>query len=548
MKKFTVEIQEMLLKAAKDVNFWGKRKRDTKLECIEDLKFFAKFEAAKLVDWLEENKPEKPMAKRAASNKLDPKTMQGNESRQRDNLAVISGTKFIVCSAQNNTVPSSILAQLESLATALRAQLIILPTYYNKKAFSASCEDESEYFDPAIMPYLVDQDHWLHDENCVKIAAQAAIPLTAKQPINGCQQLNNGELCTIVAHPKMQQRTLPRMAGEEIKTAWTTGSCTTFNYLRGRAGSEAENFHCFGALIVEIEKEKPFVTNVVQGLDGSLMVALHDHTLIKINAPNATQPVLSLGDCHFEMHDSLAFEKCKNMIKAVKPKMLVLHDIAHSNSRNHHQIGQSSHWYKSKSIAIFDELKFIIARVNEYADSMPYGKIFLVESNHNSVIDGWLNSQFTASNITFDTINTKLYHLMKYLVCEAIDHSQDYRGLVLAFSNMNLTGLPSLASNVVWGSAHVPEIANNFSFENHGHKGANGASKGLTGGKIAQSMVLGHTHSPEISYLTSRGGIITAGVTAKMDQGYNRGGASSWGQSNVLVHSNGTAQQIFIAL
>ena len=541
-----------LLKCALDTNFYGKRKRDTKLEEVENFtpSLVGVFgvgvpEACVLVDWLDENKPVKAASKRATVDKPAANTMLGNETRNRDNLAVIEGSKFIVTSAQNNTKTSSVFEQLKQAASDLDAQLIVLPTYYNKKAFSATVESEDEYFESNVKPYLVECDMWLGGENVVKVAAQAAIPLTAKMPINSAQTLNNGELAIIVPHPKMQQRTLLRMAGEPIKTAWTTASCTQFNYIRGRAGSEAENVHAFGGVLVEIIDGKPFITNLIQSEDGSLMFYDHDLNIYVYGDTTLEDPIVTVGDSHFEVFDFWVFSDVCRVLQNTDAKLAVLHDIAHSESRNHHNIGKGSHWYKAKNTSIFDELKFIIERVNEYAG---YCDIYLVQSNHNAVIDGWLDSQSTANSIMYDTVNSKLYHLMKYLVCEAIDYGENHAGLVLAFENADLTGLPKLAENVRWGAGHIPEIHYKTDFCTHGHKGANGAAKGLTTGKISQSMVMGHTHSPEISYMTGRGGIITQGTTAKMDQGYNRGGGSSWGQASCITHSNGITQQYFHTL
>lgn len=548
--KISQELQKHLSTAATELNFYGKRLRAAKLAVAEavqaEFPALKDFEAGTLVDWLNDNKPEKPKAKKAA-NKPAANTMTGNETRQRDNIEVLEGSKFIVTAAQNNTIPSSVFAQLEHAADKTGAQLIVVPVYYNKNAFSATVESETEYFNPALTKYLQTEDCWLGGVNCVKVAAQAAIPLTAKQPINAASTINTGELATIVPHMKQQQKTLLRMAGEEIKTAWTTGGCTVYNYLRGRAGTEAEHFHCFGAVLVEIDKNgKPFCTNLAQSIDGSLIFVDYDLVTHEIGVNefelDDIEPIITVGDSHFEQFDSACYDSVKDLLLATGCRKAMLHDIAHSESRNHHNVNRSSHWYKQKQSSIFEELKFIIEKVNGYAEICD---IYLVESNHNSVIDGWLDSQATANNITFDTVNTKLYHLLKFLMCEAIDNGEDYRALALAFSNSDLSGLPELSDNVEWGSCHVPETHYGTEFNTHGHKGANGAAKGLTTGRISQSMVLGHTHSPEICYMTPRGGIVTVGTTASLDQGYNRGGGSSWGQSSAITHPNGITQQFF---
>lgn len=552
------DFKKAIIKIALDANYYGKRLRHKKLEVIEGKIFNLVHtfgddtpEVGQIVDWLEENKPAQAIKKAAKAKSLKPlaSTMTGNENRTRDTLQVIEGDVFIITSAQNNTSVSSVFKQLKQAAIDLNAQLLVMPSYYNKKAFSASVESEDEFFDSAVTPYLVKEDSWLGGEDVVKIAAQSAIPITTKMPINSAQTLNNGELCTIVPHPKCQQRTLLKMAGEEIKTAWTSASCTQFNYIRGRAGSEAENVHAFGGVLVEIIDGKPFVTNIIQSQDGSLMFYDHElflYTYDRSKISSSYRPVVVVGDSHFEVFDQSVFEDVKKVLRVSQAKMAVLHDIAHSESRNHHNIAKGSHWYKAKNTSVFDELKFVIDCVNIYAECVD--DVYLVQSNHNAVIDGWIDSPLTASTIMYDTTNSKLYHLMKYLVCEAIDHGENHAGLMLAFQNADLTGLPLLADNVRWGAGHIPEVHYNVEYNTHGHKGANGAAKGLTTGKISQSMCLGHTHSPEIAYMTGRGGITTQGTTAKMDQGYNRGGGSSWAQASSITHSNGITQQYFHAL
>jgi len=557
MKKSINEIlnesKNAINKVATELNYYGKRMRETQLSTAEKVikELVLGVDHGDLVNWLNENKPEKPAVEKrakAASNKPAANTMRGNETRQRDNIPVIEGSTFLVTSAQNNTMPSSVLKQLKAAASELNARLVIMPIYYNKKAFSATAEDENEIFDNAIKPFLIEGDHWLGDENIVKVAASAAIPLTTKQPINAAVNLNNGELCTIVGHPKCQQKTLLKMAGEDIKTAWTAPSCTQFNYLRGRAGSEAENMHSFGAVLVQIIDGKPFCTNLIQSEDGSLMFYDYDEEYFSYNSTQAQDeqsPVVNVGDSHFEVFDADVFQSVKTLLKSTGAKLAVLEDICHFSSRSHHGVGTSSHWYKNKGSSVHSELEFIINKVNEYASICD---IYVTESNHNNAVDIWLDSQATANNITVDTNNTKFYHLLKFLVCEAIDNGESFKGLELAFKNAELTTLPELADNVRWGQGHIPEVHYNVEFSQHGHKGANGAAKGLTGGRISKSMVLGHTHSPEISYMTSRGGILTIGTTAKMDQGYNRGGGSSWGQSSSITHPNGITQQFFHAL
>ena len=79
-----------------------------------------------------------------------------------------------------------------------------------------------------------------------------------------------------------------------------------------------------------------------------------------------------------------------------------------------------------------------------------------------------------------------------------------------------------------------------FDYSQHGHKGANGSAGNPNQFKDWNlNLITGHTHSPCII-----GSVFTTGVTARLNQGYNRGGASSWDHGHMMEYSNGQVQLI----
>jgi hypothetical protein len=68
----------------------------------------------------------------------------------------------------------------------------------------------------------------------------------------------------------------------------------------------------------------------------------------------------------------------------------------------------------------------------------------------------------------------------------------------------------------------------------HGHTGVNGA-RGSPAGyrKMDTKANTGHTHSAGIT-----DGVYTAGVSGKLDMGYNKG-PSSWSHSHIITYPNG---------
>ena len=532
------ENKDLLLELASGLNYWGKRLGSVKLEVAEtlvvelDLIDFD-LNPEKLVKWLDKNKPTKPVAAektvKAVSNKPAANTMAGNERAQAAQLPVKTGKSFIITTAQNNTKVSSIFSQLIDISQDLGAELVVMPTRYNTKAFSPAMESETEYFDPAVAPFLVDSDLWLVEENAVKLAVSASVLCTAKKPVNAAKQLNTGENVTVVSGTKQQLLTLPSLNGDTIKEGWVTGACTCYNYTDTRAGREAESDHIFGALLVEVLDDNTIsTTNLVQGDDGSILFYSQ-----ATGEYYGIDPVAVLGDLHCEVYDPKNWKKTLIWLGVVAPSLIVVHDILHFATKSHHNRNDAKHLYLTKNDTVERDLAQVINQLNELTAIAP---VYIVESNHNSAIDNWLHDQ--SVKIGYDAHNKRLFHLLNWLVCDSLDSGSDANALQIALENTDLANLPELNEGIEWGRMDKTALCYGVDISQHGHKGQNGSQGNHN--QISQwrlDMVTGHTHSPAIS-----GSLLTVGVTARMDQGYNRGGASSWQQSHGLIHRNKTKQ------
>lgn len=539
-----------LISFCRELNFTGKRIRNSKLEVIEqalqalDL---TQYDAAKLVDdiqaYFEDEKSKLEQAKQKASNKKSADTVEG--STVAADLPVLAGDRFIVTCAQNNTVPTEALAQLEALADHIEAQLIILPAFYNKHHFSQAVEDENEYFDPAIEPHLLLDDCWLFGVNEVRLCAEAAIGFTNKMPVNGAQQLNAGELMTIVGNPRQQYRTLPRLGfNDRIRKAWSTGAVTGYNYTRSGAGSKAEKTHKFGGVIVWRDDDNIInSTNIRQGSLNSMMVYFGGTKCLKVNDKAQVSEVLAsdnvavkLGDLHCEKKDAEQWHNALNLVCNLNPRFVAIDDVAHFESRSHHQRNNVIHDYKHRNSEVQNEVKTVIDDINELSYQID-GTVYITESNHNAAVDIWLSHPSSGD----DAINSKFYHLASYLLRDAIDHGatgETALALEAVMLNSDLTGLPELASNIEFGRATIPYVGFEYDFSQHGDKGANGARGNVVEfDRWKLKLVTGHTHSPSII-----NDVFTTGVTGKLNQGYNAKGASNWDHAHVIEHCNGECQ------
>lgn len=546
MNKLIERNLTIIIAVAGELNFYGKRLRVKQLEVCDTIihKLGLKqsdLESSELCDYLLANRPEKPKTQRAAGvDKLAPSTMLGAMEKKLNSLPLVAGSRFIITAAQNNTVVSPVFEQLKQLADDLEAQLVVMPVHYNLNAFSAAVEDDNEFFADEVKPFLLGGESWLGDRDVGRLSDARILP-TAKLPVNAARDLNCGELATIVAHPKQQMITLPSLASQAIKEAWTTGCCTVYNYSNTRAGSEAEREHVFGGLVVTVGESAIDVTNVRQGKDGSLQFVAFDGSRL---GDWTGELDAVLGDLHCEMQDEIAFDVTLQWLVDCNIRNVALHDIAHFETRSHHNRKSGKHLYKmqKQSATVLDDLIEVISQVNAIAASVT-GKVYCVESNHNAAVDIWLDSDY---NPKTDPQNAKLYYLLNWMICDAIDHGQDVTALELALrDDADLLGdMPALAENVVFGRMDVAEVWQGVDVTNHGHKGQNGSyGNNRLFSKWGLPMAVGHTHAPAIL-----GDVITVGTVAKLDQGYNRGGASSWNQANALILPNGTTQLVKLSM
>lgn len=560
MIKLSEQNKKDLPALAASRNFYRKRKQDSRLEVAEGLvvALNLKCEGLALCEWLDAHKAAQvaePAAEKV-SKKLPVNTLTGSTTAKAELMPVIETDQaVIVTSAQNNTAASPVFKQLQALAEHLNAKIVVLPVYYNKARYDRSEESECENFDPVFTPYLIEDDHWLYSRGGVKLAAEAAVLPTAKLPINAATELNSGELFTIIGSPKQQYKQIVGLNKDRLCSAQTTGSSTVYNYVRGRAGSEAEKDHVFGGMLYTIDDSGAInVTNIRQAVDGSLILYvqetqqyIHVDELSLVSSCYSQNldrlsdlmqpPAIKLGDLHCEMYDPTQWGKALALVENLKPKFVAIDDILHFGVKSHHSRNNAGHLYATRHDTVQGDLQQVIQQVNELAAITD--SVYITESNHNDALTNWITDLSVTAKIDHDVNNSKLYHLIKWLVMDSIDAGEkEKNALQIALEHADLTQLDEMRSNIVFGRMDRPQIGYVYDFSQHGHKGQNG-SQGSPNQfrKWNLPLVTGHTHSPCII-----GKVFTTGVTGRLNQGYNRGGASGWQHGHVVEHSNGECQ------
>ena len=528
------EVQtKAVLNLANEKSFFLKRKYDVKLDIAKEIRDSVGLRGSvtgkELVEWLEANKqaPSKPA--KAAKQQTQP-TFAGSAFASEQDRPIISGDRFLVTYAQNNTpVHSSFLDNLKAYAEHLDAQILVVKGHYNTEAFSGQCKGDSLIYDESIREYLVSEDQFLAYMRGVYLAAGVNILPTTALPVNAGKNIIGNSEAVIMGHTKQQAITLPRAKGHAAKWCYTTGTVTQRNYVQSAAGAKAEKDHAYGALLLEISDES-LEWNVRQLRADEATGSFYDVKNFVSNATVYKTDTLSvvLGDIHAEKLDLGFWDKTLNWLADLQPEKVICHDILDFSSRNHHN-RDSGHFLASQyGRKVLDDLETVSETLVELKDFSNCSDLIVVYSNHDDALLRWLDCN--KYDPRKDVVNAPLYHQLNATVYKDIldNKAMSYPILETALAEMQLdsaqaTFLTLDSSCSVYGV----EVGQ------HGDKGING-SRGTPAqfAKMGVSAVTGHTHSPSLI-----GDVATVGC-CNLDQGYNVG-FSSWELCHCIIYPNG---------
>lgn len=545
--------KDLIVKTARDLNFYGKRMRETKIAVAESIcnAIFGNIHhSSEICDWLEENKPVKPAAaKRERVAKEDNRPVAaGALNNAVENWKVLPGKRFILTSAQNNTFPhKNFLASLEQAAEDLEATLLVSKYAYNKNGFKAAGnnnevrEDKAAnsdlHYDPAFEKYFLNENVFLHSRDS-RFAFMAEINIlpTADFPLSGfAETVTALELNGVaIGHAKITAESVPAMKGEIVRRMYSTGTATLKNYIQQKAGQKAEALHNFGALLVEFDDDGEFFVRQLETMDDSgAFYDLNTHY-----SPSGAVPVighvlaLQYGDIHAEKLDHLcaaaSWGDSSSLLDVLRPRYQIVHDVHDFTSRNHHN--RASGVFLAKQYAAGrDKVQDDLIDTGRVLEAMEreYSQTVIVESNHDLALSRWLDDP--KCDIKSDPANGALYHRLNAAIYQAIEDGDETFN-VLDYALRQVAGCDFSAVFLTTDQSF--KIAG-IECGAHGHNGINGARGNPKGFRKLGKMNTGHTHTASIY-----GGVYTAGVAGSLDMGYNIG-ASSWTQTHIITYANG---------
>lgn len=466
---------------------------------------------------------------------------------------LIQNAVYFISGAQCHTlVHEQLLQNMDAYAKYKNAIIYIIPYQTKNTRVIRQIEgwDErlNEYLNSSNM-IIKDIINYIGDIN---ILPTAKYPLTGLVPFSGDEEIKTH---VIVGSPKYHIETLKRFESFEkqpinnILTLRSSLSITQPNYSNERNNIIAEFHHTNGFNIIEFDENGvAFIRDISCDKNGDfydLDVLVKDGVVKKNNEISG----MVVGDIHSGNQEVGVLDATISMIKDLKIKDVVLHDVMDGSSINHHEGYDITKKFNNSIIggdSLEEELADVDDVINQFLNIKDISLHF-AKSNHDDFINKWLNQVKSHVNAGVNS----LYYL-------------DFTKMGIIYA----TKIKKMFDNGEINKIEMKEMKNKFNHFReyikekypqiniiecdlkikswecglHGHIGVNGsrANTRQYANTTNDKIIKGHDHTP-----TRINGVISVGTTSRLRLGYNEG-PSSWGHANAIIHKNGKAQLIYI--
>lgn len=464
--------------------------------------------------------------------------LSGTIHNPLEHRKTLSGNKFVITSAQNNTyVHDKFLKSLENYCKFNNAQLLVSTFVYDKTGFqnsekSADKNKNRYWYDSKIEKYRCDESIQIA-EGLVFCGELNILP-TDVNPLSGFYNYL-ADQSGIIPHAKLQMESFPSPKHDQARLMYTTGAVTQRNYIQKKTGQKSSWHHCFAAVVVEIDKDGDwFVRQLHAGQDTGEFYDLNYKY-----SPDGVQisdkiAAINYGDVHAAKLDDVVANvswgykgKSDSILDVLKPEYQLVHDVLDQRARNHHNV-KDPHFlfemYHNKTESVRDEVEHTANVLRSM--QRDYSKVVVVESNHDLALRRWLKEQ----DYRRDPINAIFFlelQLDEYYSIK--DNVEDYS----TFENAVIRIAPDL-HNIKFLRTDESFVVRGVECGSHGHNGAGGARGNISQfRRMGVKFNLGHSHVAGI-----KDGVYQAGVSGKLDMGYNVGG-STWSHSHIITYDNG---------
>lgn len=449
--------------------------------------------------------------------------------------------RYLLTSAQNNTlVAAKVWETILTIRDHYDAELMVGTFSYNKASYSikstkrnagpTAADKEDLWFDPEVEEYITDEPVQLAP-GLVWCGEMNILP-TAVRPLSGLE-VYTGRQSGIFPHAKRAMDSVASGKYEPTKFNYTTGTVTKRNYIQKKAGLKAEFHHVYGALLVEVDSDSDWFVREITvdnyGTAYDLDLCFKDG---KVTSGHRVETI-TWGDIHVAEIDQDVAALCwgeGGIADTLRPCYQMMHDVLDFRARNLHNVKRGLiHDRFQAYVCGHDSVEEEIGGVATFIEqaSRPWCKTIVVDSNHNNYLVEWLR----VCDYRSDPINAIYFleaqlHMFKSIAAAPYEKVNLLKWAVERASGQR--------ENVIFLGEDESFVVKNIEHGMHGHLGPNGARGTATNlARMGRKMNRGHSHSAGIV-----DGVYTAGVTGKLDQGYNKG-PSSWSASHILTYPNG---------
>lgn len=223
-----------------------------------------------------------------------------------------------------------------------------------------------------------------------------------------------------------------------------------------------------------------------------------------------------------------------NILDRLAPRYQFLEDLVDFRRRNHHGIRDPHQRAMVQAVGsecVEDEVK----EAAEFANAIrrDWCQTVMVESNHDAALAKWLKDPEGA----LDPHNAYYWHDL---------NAAWHRAIRNGIANFNIVeeGMrrAGLADDVEFVNSGGSYLVGDVECGLHGDLGV-GGSRGSPNQyrRFGPKTSSGHTHTPKVVE-----GVYVAGVSANLDQGYNRG-PTTWAHAHILQYDNGKRAMLIMS-
>ena len=435
-------------------------------------------------------------------------------------------TRYLIGSSLNNApLNSAWWETAKVIKDTLRAQLVVIPTYYKNRAMREEGVSSSYWWPRQTKPYLAPND--LNIGKHLVVRGRVRIPHTAINPLGGMNHAG-GKKSELFGHQQVAMQTVPLPHGMIPKLLHTTGTFSEPVTDPAWTAEKAGFHHSYSALFVETEGDEFWFTQVHFDGKGAYVYDRYfsPHGEQKGKKPEA----LVLGDLHVRFATDETIKAADALTAKLKPKRTVYHDAHDQHVGSHHNANSPlfNIWKNAeKEFSVRDELLML----RDYLDSgdrRDTGEMIIVDSNHNRHLDQW----FDRFKPGVDPVNIDLYFEIGWLAVEDRIRGGDGNVLRLFLEKYGKKKITFVGPNDNLRPLDVD-------LTQHGDRGPNGSRGSARGfARTGQKSIIGHGHSPCIEKGCYQGGVMGRAPYAC--------GYSSWLETHTVLAANGKRYQITV--